>query len=148
MLVNCVVATLFNIINFLMLGGAFSGTIVNLVALVQLIFALWHVLKETRITVYENVVFFIAYVVLGLMGYRNIIDVLPVLGAIAYMFSIFQRNEQKTRVIILINAGIWLVYDMIVGSSAVFAQLATIGTTCIALYRYRNHKTYQTEETV
>lgn len=140
MLINSAVANIFTAINFIMLGELGTGIIMNVIAVVQIVFSLWHTLKNTKVTLIENVVFLVAYVVLGIVGYNKLIDILPVIGAAIFMFSIFQRDEQKTRILYLGNAFAWIIYDILIGSSAAFSQLATICTTSMALYKYRNNK--------
>ena len=140
MLLNAAVANILTAVNFALLGELGSGIVMNGVAVVQIAFSLWHIRKNTKVTIVENIVFLILYVGLGALGYRKPIDILPISGAAILMFSIFQRDEQKTRVLYLGNAFAWITYDLLIGSSAALSQLATIGTTSAALYKYRKQK--------
>lgn len=140
MLINAAVANLFTAVNFAMLGELGSGIVMNGVAVVQIGFSVWHIRKNTRVTMPENIVFLVLYVVLGAFGYHKPIDILPIVGAVILMFSIFQKDEQKTRVLYLGNAFAWLTYDLLIGSAAALSQIATICTTSAALYKYRKQK--------
>lgn len=137
MLINSAVANILTAVNFIMLGELGTGIIMNIIAVVQIIFSLWHTLKNTKVTLIENIVFYVVYVSLGIAGYNKVIDVLPVIGAAIFMFSIFQKDEQKTRILYLGNAFAWITYDILIGSSAALSQLATICTASMALYKYR-----------
>ena len=59
MLINSAVANILTAVNFIMLGELGTGIIMNLIAVVQIIFSLWHILKNTKVTLIENIVFFI-----------------------------------------------------------------------------------------
>ena len=137
MLVNSIMANLFVAINLLMIGEIGSAIIMNIVAIIQILFSLYHVFKQKPVTIIENIIFLIAYVGLGIMGAKKPLDALPVLGAILFMISVFQRDEQKTRMISLGNIVTYLVYYCIIGSTSLFAQIVSFITTVIALYKYR-----------
>lgn len=56
------------------------------------------------------------------------------------MLATFQRDEQRTRVLTLINASIYLVYFVLVGSTSMLAEICVIVTSITAMYRYRQKK--------
>ena len=68
------------------------------------------------------------------------IDVLSIIAATLYMFAMFQKKEQHIRLFLLGNMATWTVYHAIIGSTAIFAQLAGIVSSIIALVRYRKEK--------
>ncbi len=143
MLVNSMVSVTFLILNLLLLaianpdsGVNYSGIIINAVALVVLSFSLWHVRKGTQAPIYEKIIFFAAYLILGALGVRGWVDLFPILGAVFFMLAAFQHNEQKTRFIYLFNTASWFTYHCFVGSSAAIGQLASFCMYAIALYRY------------
>lgn len=137
MLAFSAVANVAATMNLVFLGEIGSAAIINLVATVQVLISLYHVQKEKPVTKIENVIFFIAYVALGLVGLHKAIDVLPIIGVLIYMFLAFQRDEQKSRVLTLANSLVFLVYYLIIGSTVVFAEIFAALSSIIGLIKYR-----------
>lgn len=124
-------------LNVLLLNGFGSGVIVNFVAIVQILVAIWHESRNTTENTIEKVVFLILYVGCGILCYSSPIDILAVLAAVFYMIAMLQKKEQRIRICLLVNMTTWTVYHAILGSTAIFAQIAGIISSIIALYRYR-----------
>ena len=135
---------LFFILNLLLLGAnegnLFANStamIVNLVSLVQVLLSYWHVQKETPVTKAENIIFLILYVGMGFIGFQRALDFLPIIASVFNMLAVFQKDEQKTRYLVLFNASIFCTYYIIIGSTSLLAELMAVITTVIALIRYR-----------
>lgn len=137
MLVSSAIANIAASLNLVFLGEYGSAIILNLIATVQVFISLWHVQKDKPVTLAENIVFTIAYIVCGLIGFRKFIDVLPIVGVLVFMLMSFQRDEQKSRTLMLINAVIFFAYYLIVGSTVVFAEIFGIVSSVIGLIKYR-----------
>lgn len=144
MLVTSAVASLMAALNFFFLNELGAGMILNLVAVVQIGFSLLHLRRGTPVSKAENIVFFVVYVVCGSLGYRTWRDLLPIVAVVFFMFGVFQRDEQKTRLLVLGNAAAWLTYDLIVASSAAVGQAVTLAVTVAALWKYRRKKENET----
>ena len=137
MLILSIVINLLSSLNVLLLDGFTSGMIICGVAVFQLILQLWHDYKGTETKIPEKVLFFILYVGGGVIGFEKWIDVLAIIAAVLYMTAMFQKDEQKIRLILLANLSTWTVYHAILGSTAFFAQVAGIISSVVALVRYR-----------
>lgn len=124
-------------LNIYLLGELGSGVIINLIAVVQIFFSLWHDRKGTDAKLPEKIIFFILYVAGGLAGYKSPIDILSIVAAVFYMLAMFQKKEQNIRIFLLANMTSWTVYHAVLGSTAIFAQIAGIISSLIAMYRYR-----------
>ena len=125
-------------LNVLLLDGKFgSGVTVNFVAIAQILVALWHEKKDTKETLPEKIIFLILYVGVGVISYTSPLDILAILAAVFYMVAMLQKKEQNIRRCLLGNMISWTIYHGILGSTAIFAQLAGIASAVIALYRYR-----------
>jgi hypothetical protein len=124
--------------NILLLNGFNSGVIVCSVAVFQLIVSIFHETKHTNVSLAEKIIFLILYAAGGLLGVKAPIDLLSVFAALFYMLAVFQKKEQRIRLMLLANLSTWTVYYAIIGSTAIFAQIAGIISSLIALYRYRN----------
>ena len=146
LLVN-VGGNLFFILNLLLLG-AHSGNIlanstamiVNIVSLVQVLISYYHVQKNTPVTKVENIVFLALYVGLGFVGFNRALDLLPIVSSVFNMLAVFQKDEQKTRWLILFNASIFCLYYIIIGSTSLLAELLAAITAVIGLVKYRKKK--------
>lgn len=144
LLVN-VAGNLFFILNLLLLGlhetgNLFSNStamIVNLVSLVQVLISYWHVKKGTSVTGVENILFLVLYVGMGFMGFNRALDLLPIVASVFNMLAVFQKDEQKTRFLVLCNASIFCAYYIILGSTSLLAELMAAATSLIALIKYR-----------
>ena len=62
---------------------------------------------------------------------------LPIIGALMLMFSVFAKGEQKTRFFLLLNSAAWLIYTAMIGSTIFYTSIASIVSTIIALWKYR-----------
>ena len=135
--------------NLLLIGQFGSAVLLCAVAVVQSVVSLIHNLRDTPITKGENVLFFLLYVGLGFVGMctapgfvfgintANLIELLPIIGAVLMMLSVFAQGEQTTRKFLLSNALVWMVYTAIIGSTVFFAQVGAVIADCVALYKYR-----------
>jgi len=143
LLVN-VASNLFFILNLLLLGaneGSLflnsTAMIVNLVSLVQVLISYYHVQKQTAVTKAENIIFLLLYVGMGFIGFHRALDLLPIIASVFNMLAVFQKDEQKTRYLVLFNASIFCTYYIIIGSTSLLAELMAVITTVIALVKYR-----------
>lgn len=144
LLVN-VAGNLFFILNLLFLGYHETGSlfanatamIVNVVSLVQVLISYCHVKQGSPVTTAENIIFLLLYVGMGFIGFHRALDFLPIIASVFNMLAVFQKDEQKTRYLVLCNASIFCAYYIIIGSTSLFAELMAVITTVIALIKYR-----------
>ena len=148
-LVCAIAANALMVANLLLIGQFGSAVLLCAVAVVQSVVSLIHNLRDTPITKGENVLFFLLYVGLGFVGMctapgfvfgintANLIELLPIIGAVLMMLSVFAQGEQTTRKFLLSNALVWMVYTAIIGSTTFFAQIGAVVADCVALYKYR-----------
>lgn len=144
LLVN-VAGNLFFILNLLFLGYHETGSIfanatamiVNVISLVQVLISFWHVKKDIPVTTAENIIFLILYVFMGFIGFHRILDFLPIIASVFNMLAVFQKDEQKTRYLVLCNASIFCAYYIIIGSTSLLAELMAVVTTLVGLIKYR-----------
>ena len=139
-------------LNMLLIGQIGSAAFLCLVAVVQSVVSIGHSTKGTKAGLGETVLFTVLYVGAGFFGIlsspefvwainaHNLIELMPIIGALLLMVSVFAPDEQTTRKWLLGNALIWTVYTAIVGSTAFFTDLVCVFTTSAALYKYRNQK--------
>ena len=136
-------------LNMLLIGQFGSAAFLCLVAVVQSAVSIGHSTKGTKVGLGETILFTVLYVGAGAIGIitapgfvweinlHNLIELMPIIGALLLMVSVFVPDEQTTRKWLLGNAIIWTVYTAIVGSTAFFTDLICVITTSTALYKYR-----------
>lgn len=137
MLIVSAVVNILAALNILLLDEFSSGVIICFVAVLQIIVSLLHEHKQTEVSLPEKIIFFVLYVIGGALGFKAWIDILSIIAAVLYMLAMFQKKEQNIRLFLLGNMATWTVYHAVLGSTAIFAQLAGIVSSLIALYRYR-----------
>ena len=136
-------------LNFILIGQLGSGAYLCFVAIIQSIVSMHHTVKGTKASGAEQFLFLGLYIVCGIFGivtapgfvmelsYANLLELLPIVGAVILTFSIFAPGEQTTRKFLLANITIWAVYTALIGSTTFFAEVAAFGATATALYKYR-----------
>ena len=135
--------------NMLMIGQIGSAAFLCMVAVVQSIVSMYHDSKGKPVSVAEQILFGALYVGFGLLGivtapgfvwelsWEIALELMPIVGALMLMFSVFAKDEQTLRKFLLANALIWTVYSAIVGSTVFFTDLASTISVSAALYKYR-----------
>lgn len=146
----CVNTALANVLSALgmLFAGQLSATGCCVVAIVQCLLRIWHLHKDTKPSKIEIGIFAVAYVAGGLLPYIasgtlsefGWLDVMPIVGALVLMVGVVLRKEQSSRVAGLVNATIYFIYDLIIMNTQIFAQLAGIVSTSIAIFRNRKKK--------
>ena len=140
MLTVSVIINIMSAVNILLLDGFNSGVVVCFVAVFQLLLSLWHEFKNTDITTVEKVIFLALYIAGGALGFETWLDLMCIVAAVFYMLAMLQKKEQNIRLLLLANLSTWTIYYIIISSTAVFAQIAGIISSVIALYRFRKSK--------
>ena len=140
------------ILNMALIGQFGSAIALCLVAIAQSAIALPRAGTGREPSATETVVFTFLYLGFGFLGIitapnfiwqinsRNLLELLPILGALSQMISVFVPDEQNTRKWLLCNALFWVIYSAAVGSSVVVNDLLAVISTSSALYKYRKKK--------
>ncbi len=145
-------------LNFALIGQTGSAAFLCLIAIVQSMIAIWHERHGTKVSSLESILFFFLYVGFGLFGmisaegfvweasWKNALELLPIIGSLMAMLSVFAKGEQKTRVFLLLNGAAWAAYAAIIGATTFFTSVASLISTIIALWKYRNKQGSRTKE--
>ncbi|MBQ8868374.1 MAG: YgjV family protein [Oscillospiraceae bacterium] len=134
------VANFLNVIMFFLLNGVTSAVMVSLTASAQCAVNCFLAYKNKEPSTIQRIIFTVLYVVSGVLQYSVFLDILPILASLLFMVSVFQKTEQKLRIFCLANAVVWIVYDSIIGTTAVLGQIFSLVSILVALYRYRKQK--------
>ena len=133
-------ANFLNVIMFFLLNGVTSAVMVSLTATAQCAVNCILAYKGKEPSLTQKIVFTALYVVSGALQYRVFLDLLPIAASLLFMMSVFQKTEQRLRIFCAANAVVWIVYDCIVGTTAIFGQIFSLVSISVALIRYRKAK--------
>lgn len=125
------------IIQYFMLG-AFEGVIINIVGIACLIIAQN---KETKFIKNHLCLFVVVTSLLmiaaGLLSYRNIFSLCPILGALLHTGAFWITREKTIRQVSLIGSPFWFIYNI---SSKAYGSavgdIMTLTSIITAMYRY------------
>ena len=140
------------ILNMALIGRFGSAIALCLVAILQSVVALFRIRTDKEPGIPETLLFTFLFLGSGFLGIvtapdfvwainrQNLLELLPILGALSLMISVFVRDEQTTRKWLLGNAVLWLIYSAAVGSTVVINDLLAVISTSTALFQYRKKK--------
>lgn len=152
MLVNIAAMNVLMAVNFLILNHFTIGSaiVLNVVAIVQAVVNYFHTRNDKKPPLWEQIVFSVLYIGGGFWGLLNatgyapfaniwmtLLELLPIVGALFNMLSIFAPKEQTMRKLGLGNALVWSVYTAILLSTNFFAEFFAAISSAVALYKYR-----------
>lgn len=122
----------------LALLGAWSGLTTNLVTLLPAIFVYYYDKKHEKGNPAMAVPFLVMLIVVWGCVASNFYDILALIGSSAYVFSLFQKQENTIRKLLIFNQLAWVAYNLVVGmySGALFG-LGFIVSDSVALVRFR-----------
>lgn len=138
-----------SLLSLVFLGEIGSGIFLFIVSIIHGLVNTVHSLRGSVSGKIENVVFMILYVGLGFYGLftgpayvpginvRNMIELLPILGAALCMCFISAHKEKTARLFYVGSNGVWAIYYAIIGSSAGINSVVSVASGLLALYRNR-----------
>ncbi|MDD3186867.1 MAG: GNAT family N-acetyltransferase [Bacilli bacterium] len=131
MLANFLFALCFALLN------AYSGALICMIAAIQTLVKYYFDKKDKVFPKYLTATYIVISIISGLLTYKTVIDILPVICSILYTMSIIQEKESTLRFITLFNVILWTIYDFAVGAyTAGINDIFLTSSTLIAIYRY------------
>lgn len=128
------IANVLDIIHYIFLG-AFSGCVTKVIALIRNEII---VFKEKNKKFNNNIVLiamFIIYLVSGILTYKNIYSILPIIAAMIYLYFVWNGNELKVKKAAFYCYFLWLIYNICVLSIAgIISNIVSIVSSFIAVY--------------
>lgn len=149
MLATNIAINLFMMLNFTLIGEISTATWLCALASIQSVLSLVHTLRDTPTSTFEQILFWILYPLVGLIGLigapgfvfelslRNLIELLPICGSLLSMSFVFTRDEQKARYLLLATSTVWASYAAIMGATSFFAEFISILVDLAAILKYR-----------
>lgn len=127
------IANVLDILHYLLLG-AYSGCITKIIALIRNKII---ILKEKHKKLNNYIVLavlFAIYIIAGIVTFKNIFSVLPILAAIIYLYFVWNGNELKVKRVAFYCYFLWLTYNIFVFSIAgIISNVVSILSTLIAV---------------
>ena len=128
-----VIGNILDIIHYFLLG-AYSGCITKVMALIRNEII---ILKEKKNRLNNKIVLIIiiiAYIVSGILTYKNIYSILPIMAAIIYLFFVWNGNELQVKIAAFGCYFLWLTYNICVFSIVgIFSNCVAIISTFFAI---------------
>lgn len=128
------IANVLDIIHYILLG-AYSGCVTKVIALIRNEII---IIKEKNKKFNNNIVIivmFIIYLVSGILTYKNIYSILPILAAMIYLYFVWNGNELRVKKVAFYCYFLWLIYNICVFSIAgITSNVVSIVSTFIAVY--------------
>lgn len=131
------IANILDIMHYLLLG-AYSGSVTKIIALVrnELI-----IIKEKYKKLNNYIILiilFIIYIIAGIITFKNIFSILPILAAIIYLYFVWNGDELKVKRVAFYCYFLWLAYNIFVFSIAgILSNVISIFSTFIAIKNYK-----------
>ncbi len=124
-----------NAIAYILLNGI-SGSYVSIVAAIQAVFAFVYAKKNLSMPKWIIFSFMAVYILLSIYTYKNIVDILPGLGALMYSLAIVQEKSANYRKYMLINVLVWIIYNIIISAYvAIISQVISLISIIISVFR-------------
>ena len=120
-----------------LLLNTISGATMNFIAIIRGIIYYHYAKLNKKAPNWVLITLFIAIVFSSLLTSTGIISILPILATLLYTYGIWQDNLKKYRVIIVISAVGWLLYNFSVGAYvSTISSILELVSGFIAIYRY------------
>lgn len=83
-------------------------------------------------------VFLLGSIVAGVLGYKNVIDLLPIIGACFSTIAMYMQRENMLRLLNMVASPCWLVYNIsLLSSGGIICELFNLISLVVGLVRYR-----------
>lgn len=147
MLVANIAVNSFLALNLIFLNKIGSGIFLFMVAIAQAIVNLIHTLRENPPKNWEKALFLCLYVGLGFYGLvtapgfvpainaQNLLELLPIMGAVMSMCFVCTRDENKARMFLFGCTTLWAIYHAIIGSTSFFGSFFSSISCIIGICR-------------
>lgn len=126
---------LFGITFFLL--KSYTGSVICLIAAIQTYINNIFVNNGKVLPKKLIILFILISAIAGFLSYKSIVDIMPVMSSVLYIFSIVQSNEKNIRLLTFLNMLLWSVFDIVVGAyTASISDIIFLISTIVAIYRY------------
>ena len=108
-------ANVFYSLQYFLLGAKTAGT-TNLLSVFRCLIFYFDEKRNGKVTNASFIIFSILMILIGIITYDGIISLIPVIGGLIYMYSLWQNNLNLTRYLFIFAALILAYYNFKVGA--------------------------------
>lgn len=127
-------------IQYMMLG-AYEGMICNYIGAVRSVVYSFRGKSKFVDSIFCPIVFAIIFVISGIVTYKNIFSLLPIVAMFIASFVLWSPKTQQLRALTMPTSAMWLVYNAVSHSYvAVLTEVLNEISIIIALIRFRGGK--------
>ena len=153
-LLGNVFVNILSALNLPMIGAGFAACGPCIVAVIHCGYNIYTDKKEIASGIGEKVFFSFLYLVAWGVGFgiscangtASALDFIPLVATAFFVLSVFMKKERLMRLCLLGNAGVYIIYDILIPNTAIIAHTFTVVSILIALYRYRKKTLQDTTE--
>ena len=133
--------SIFAALNLIFLGS-WSATYITFFGILEMFINYLFERKKKEVPRFVVGIYIICNIVLGALTFEKALDVIPILAAIAFCFTILAKNEQNMRRLMFVNQTLWLIFDVAVGAYVLAcSNILTLISIVIAYNRYSKSTT-------
>jgi hypothetical protein len=127
--------SMFAALNMIFLNS-WSATYITFFGILEMLINHLFERKKKEVPKFVVGIYIICNIVLGVLTFEKVLDVIPILAATVFCFTLLAKKEQSMRKLMIINQSLWLVFDLSVGAYALAcSNILTIVSTAIAFHR-------------
>ena len=127
---------LFAALNMVFLDSL-SAAYITFFAILEMIINYFFERKGKDVPKFLVGIYIICNIIIGSLTFTGPLDIIPILAAIIFCFTILTKSEQNIRKLMFVNQCLWLVFDLAVGAyTLVCSNILTLVSTAIAYARY------------
>lgn len=127
-------------IQYMMLG-AYEGMVCNYIGAVRSVIYSFRGKSKAVDSIFCPVIFAVIFAVSGIITYKNIFSLLPILAMAIASFVLWMPKTQQLRALTMPTSAMWLVYNAVSHSYvAVLTEVLNLISIVIALIRFRKGK--------
>ena len=103
--------------------------------------------KGKKTPKYLIVLYLVISILIGILTFSSLVDLLPIIASILFIFTLVQSKEKYVRLLIFGNLTSWIIYDFFVKAYlAGISDLFVISSTITAIIRYDIKKEVKKDE--
>lgn len=109
--------------------GAFSAVATSIIGAVNNLVFYGYAKKDKEIPIVLLYIYIIIILIAGILTYDNIFSIFPILLSILYTYGVWQSNLKIYRMIAVVGALAWIIYNWAVGA---YANAIGNGFQCVS----------------
>lgn len=129
--------SIFAALNMIFLGS-WSATYITFFGVLEMLINYLFERKKKEIPKFVVAIYIMCNIALGVLTFEKALDVIPIVAAIVFCFTLLAKKEQNMRMLMFANQSLWLIFDVSVGAYVLAgSNVLTLISTAIAFYRTR-----------